>query len=79
MPENPNSLEERPVDLREVLRVLWRRRWLFVIPCVVTVVGGVAGAFLLPSVYESSVVLMMEGPQQLPANLRGMVGRSNTD
>lgn len=79
MTENPEQLQERPIDLREVVHILWRRRWLFLIPCLVTTLGGLAGAILLPSVYQSSVVLVMEGPQQLPNNLRGITSKTNTD
>jgi len=45
----------------------------------VAVLGGVAGAFLLPPVYESSVTLMLERPQQMPGNLSGVVSGPSPD
>ena len=65
--------EGRPVDLRELARIIWRRRSLLLLPWSVAVLGGVAGAFLLPPVYESSVVLTLERSQSLPGNLGDMV------
>lgn len=70
---NQDSLDSRPLDLRELLRVLWRRRLLLVAPWLVAIVAGVAAALLLPPIYESSVTLVLERPSTLPENLSGMV------
>jgi capsular exopolysaccharide synthesis family protein len=73
------ELGSRPVDLRVIGGVIRRRRWLLIVPWSVAVLGGIAGAFLLPPVYESSVTLMLERPQQLPGNLSGVGSGPNPD
>ncbi len=66
------------LDVQEFLRVLWRRRWLLVLPWAVALVAGVLAAFLLPSIYFSSVSLQYERPASLAGPLGGMMagGRS---
>lgn len=43
--------------------ILWERRWLILIPLVLGTIAGVAAAFLLPSVYQSKAVLLVESQQ----------------
>ncbi len=61
------------IDLRQLLTVLLRRRWLLILPWVVAAGFGIAGAFLLPPVYFSLVTLQIERPPQLSNNLKDMV------
>ncbi len=58
----PNSPQ---LDLRDLLRVLLRRRWLLLLPWLAAAGLGVTGAFLLPPVYFSTVIMRIERPQQL--------------
>lgn len=75
---DPNG--STPLDLREMLRVIVRRKWLLLLPWGIAVVAGVAAAFLLPPIYFSSVTLLLERPQSLSGALGGMVnGRENPD
>jgi uncharacterized protein involved in exopolysaccharide biosynthesis/Mrp family chromosome partitioning ATPase len=66
--------EPAALDLRQLTRVLLRRRWLLLLPWVVAVLVGVAAVFLLKSIYVSRVTLMLEQPQALTGPLGGMVG-----
>ena len=68
-----------PVDLREVLRILWRRKLLFLVPFALALLAGVAAAFILKPVYESSVTLVLERPQQLSGQLEDIGGTVNPD
>lgn len=43
--------------------ILWERRWLILIPLVLGTIAGVAAAFLLPPVYRSKAVLLVESQQ----------------
>lgn len=63
-----------PLDLRQVLRMLARRRWLLLAPWLVAVVAGVAAAFLLKPIYFSAVILLLERPARLQGPLGGIVG-----
>ena len=74
MSVNPGAAtSSSPIDLREVLRILWRRRLLFFVPWAIAVLAGVSGAFLLKPVYVSTVTLMLERSQQLAGAL-GSIG-----
>ena len=66
--------EPAALDLRQLTRVLLRRRWLMLLPWVAAVLVGVAAAFLLKPIYVSQVTLMLEQPQALTGPLGGMVG-----
>lgn len=50
--------------------ILWQRRWLVIIPLLVSTVAGVAAAIFLPASYRSSAVLLVES-QELPRDLVG--------
>jgi len=66
--------EPAALDLRQLFRVLARRRRLLLLPWAASVVVGVAAAFLLKPIYISQVTLMLEQPQALTGPLGGMVG-----
>jgi polysaccharide biosynthesis transport protein len=66
--------EPAPLDLRQIFRVLMRRRWLLLLPWTAAIVAGVAAAFLLRPIYFSQVTMMLERPQQLAGDLGAMVG-----
>lgn len=68
-------MAQRPVDLPEPLRVLWRRRGLLRVPWIAAVVIGLGVAVLTPSVYESPVVLTLE---RLPAQEAPLPTESGT-
>ncbi len=64
------TLEPRPyvpddeIDLRELVRTLWRSRLLIVAVTVgAAVAAAAASAFVLPPRYEARAVLMVTGPQ----------------
>lgn len=66
--------ESGTLDLRQLTRVLLRRRWLLILPWLAALIVGVTAAFLLRPIYVSRVTLMLEQPQQLSGPLGGMVG-----
>ncbi|MBB5686622.1 GumC family protein [Sphingobium boeckii] len=43
--------------------IIKQRRWFLVIPSIIGMLGGIAAAFLMPTVYRSSAVLLVESPQ----------------
>lgn len=46
-----------PVDY---LKVFFRRKWLFIIPVALGTVAGIMACFLLPPVWESSTIILVE-------------------
>lgn len=58
--------EETGPSLLTVLpTVLWQRRWLIILPAILATIAGVAAAFLIPPMYESSATVLIES-QTLP-------------
>jgi succinoglycan biosynthesis transport protein ExoP len=60
--------EENGPSLLTVLPVvLWQRRWLIIIPAILSSIAGVAAAYLIPAMFESSATVLIES-QQLPVD-----------
>jgi polysaccharide chain length determinant protein (PEP-CTERM system associated) len=57
---------ERAVHPVEYLRILARRRWWFVVPFALCVVGGIALALLLPPTFRSSARIGIQAPAVAP-------------
>ncbi|OYW45973.1 MAG: hypothetical protein B7Z08_00250 [Sphingomonadales bacterium 32-68-7] len=58
--------------------ILWQRRWFMVIPAVLGVIAAVAAAFLLPTQYQSTAVLLVQSPS-LPEDVIGTGTRAAID
>lgn len=61
------------LDIQEILRLIWRRKLLLILPWGIAIVGGVLAAFLLKPVYFSQVTMIMEQGQALGGRLGEMV------
>jgi polysaccharide biosynthesis transport protein len=63
------------VDLRSYVQVLWKRRWVVLVPTVLAAITGfiVTLPAIMRPVYQSSSTLMVELPQQLSQQLASMV------
>lgn len=55
--------EPQPLDVRDLLQIAWRRAWVLLLP--VVVIGGASAllAKVLPSVYRSSSLIVVEKPR----------------
>jgi polysaccharide chain length determinant protein (PEP-CTERM system associated) len=51
----------------DVLRLVWRRRWLIAIPCVLAGLGAAAWARFQPDLYRSETLILVV-PQRVPDN-----------
>ena len=49
--------EEKPVELRTYIEILWRRKWVIATTAVTTLVVVVVGTLLATPVYEASTTL----------------------
>ena len=50
----------------DVLAILWRRKWLIVIPTVLIAAGTIAYTRTLPNTYRSETLVMIQPPPVLP-------------
>lgn len=64
--------------LSQLPSILWQRRWFIIIPAVLGVIGAVAAAFLLPTKYQSTAVLLVQS-SSLPSDVIGGESRSAID
>ncbi len=62
-PVSGNILEQLPA-------ILWHRRWLIAVPTVLGVIAAIAAYFVIPPVYQSSAIMLVESPQ-LPISVVG--------
>jgi polysaccharide biosynthesis transport protein len=50
-------LEKKPIDY---LKMIFRRKWLLIIPIVIGIIGGIISANLLPKIYRASTLILVE-------------------
>lgn len=61
------------LDMREIFAVLWRRKWLVIVPLPLVAVLTFAGSYLLTPKYESSTIIAIDPQVQLIADLQRML------
>jgi polysaccharide biosynthesis transport protein len=50
--------------------IIWQRKWLFIIPLLLCLIAAIAAYFILPTVYQSKAVLLVQSPL-LPQDVAG--------
>lgn len=69
------SSEEKTVDVRQILSIVYRRKWLIIVPLVL--VGAIAygASFFLTPIYESSSIIWIDRPSNVSRELINIIGR----
>lgn len=79
-PPSDASLSDRtPLDMAEVMRTLWRRRWLLIAPWVTAIAVAITAALVLPPVYLSRSMLVLDRGQSLQGPSGQLSGGSGLD
>lgn len=65
--EEWRDMNEYEVDLREYLRVLWRRKWLVVLTLVVALGATAAITLRAPDTYRAEALIAVQTPLGMPA------------
>ncbi len=78
-PNEPAHADRAQMDLGEMLRMLWRRRWLLVAPWLTAILVAVAAAVLLPPVFVSRAMLVLDRGQSLQGPSGQLTGGSGLD
>ena len=60
--------EKKGIEFREVLSIVWRRKWLIFIPLVVALVGGLLLCRFLPKMYTSTAYIHFGRPEYTVEN-----------
>ncbi len=68
-----NNAKETTIEIKDVLAVVRRRRWLLIAPFVLVTVISFAGSFLMDEKYQSSTMVVIEQTQYLSKQLQAMV------
>ena len=63
-----------PVDPAEMLRTVWRRKWLLFGPWFAAIVLGVSAAFLLKPIFMSSTLMLLDRGQSMQGPLGSLSG-----
>ena len=67
-PDSGQGSESNFIQLLPV--ILWQRRWWIMIPAILGIVGAIAAILLIPPVYRSNAVMLVQSPQ-LPTDVIG--------
>ncbi len=68
---NESFINSAQLPLR-YLKILFRRKWLLAVPAVIGLIGGIIFGAILPKVYESSSVVMVEEEKTLNPLISGL-------
>lgn len=65
--------KETTIEIKDVLAVVFRRRWLLLIPFILVTIISFGGSYLMDEKYQSSTMVVMEQTQYLSRQLQAMV------
>lgn len=65
------------LDVREILAIAWKRKWLIVVPLILVAAIAFAGSYLITPAYESSAIVQIDSPVNLIRELEGLVGEQD--
>jgi len=63
------------IEIRDILSLLWRRKWLIIIPVPLVAVLAFAGSRLIEPEYESSTIIQIDPQIQLISDLQRFIGQ----
>jgi uncharacterized protein involved in exopolysaccharide biosynthesis len=66
------------IDIKDVLAIVLKRKWLIVIPLLLVTVAAYAGSYLLTPIYESSTIIWIDRPANVSRELIDIIGRERT-
>lgn len=71
-PKSDNSF-----DIRAILTVIWRRKWLIIIPLIVVTGIAFGSTYFLAPKYESSTIVWIDRPTNVSIDLQRIFGGAN--
>lgn len=63
------QLAKKPLDY---IKIIFRRKWLIIIPVVIGIMGGIAAANTLPKIYQSSTLILVEEGRVINPLIQGL-------
>lgn len=77
---NPNKTttnNESLIDVKDIIGVILRRKWLVILPIIIITAIAFAGSFLLEERYQSSTMIVIDQTQYLSKQLQALVPGEN--
>ena len=69
-----NTKPWKSLDLRDIISVAWKRKWLIILPFILVTAAAVVGSYQLTPEYQSSVIVGLGDQIMLSDQLRGLIG-----
>ena len=66
----------RPSDLKMILRTVYRRKWLMIIPWIIVSGLAIAGSYLIPPEFQSSTIISIDSRIDLTPELSRSLGNA---
>lgn len=73
---NKNTLADRSFDIRELIKLVWKRKWLVIIPAFLSTCAAIGATYLLTPIYDSSTIIQVDAEIRLIGELQRLVGPS---
>ncbi len=70
---------ETQIGWQDYLAIVIRRRWFFLVPCAVIVAATMAVGFMLPKLYRSQTVLLVQDPKIMNPLMQGVAVATPVD
>lgn len=64
----------KPLDLREIVSIVVRRKWLIILPLVLITIVSYSATYFLEPQYESSTIIWIDKPSSVSRELLSIVG-----
>jgi len=61
-------------DVTDILAIVWRRKWLVILPLILVTAVAFGGSYLITPEYESSSILWIGNPVKLSGELQRLLG-----
>ena len=66
--------QKKGFDIGDLISVVWRRKWIIIIPLILVTAATFAGSYLITPEYESSVIVWIGNPVKLSTDLQRLLG-----
>lgn len=69
----------RPSDIKLILKTVYQRKWLLIIPWIVVSGLAVAGSYLIPPQFKASIIISVDSQINLSPEMRQRFGNMNNN
>ena len=73
--DTQSTVQKKPIDY---LKMVFRRKWLLIIPIVIGLIGGVIALNILPKIYRASTLILVEEGRIINPLISGLAVSTST-